>query len=94
MGRKVRLTVAGSCRSGFHKAGEEYVIDGDRTVCPPMCMELWHAAYPYVWALLNGAEVDRPDGSRGKEATVFCPDRGRVSLRIETMQDSEETTSK
>ena len=86
MGRNVKLTIThSSCRSGFHKTGEEYVIDEDRTVCPPMCMELWHSAYPYVWALLHGAEEDRPDGRKGKEAVIFCPDQGRVQLHIEAM---------
>lgn len=93
MGRKVKLTITHSnCRSGFHKAGEEYVIEEDRTVCPPMCVELWHYAYPYVWALLNGAEDDRPDGSKGKETVILCPDQGRVHLRIDAVEDHKETT--
>ena len=61
------------------------MIDADQTVCPPVCMELWHNAYPYVWALLNGAACDRPDGSRAAEATVVCPDEGRVRLHIEAI---------
>ena len=41
MGRKVKLTIIESRRrSGFHRKGEEYIIDD--TICPPICMELWH----------------------------------------------------
>ena len=83
MGRKVKITVTESrCRSGFHKAGDVFIIDEDRTVCPEMCMELWHYAYPYVWALLNGAE----DDTKGKETDVVCPDQGRVHLHIEVIE--------
>ena len=86
MGRTVKITVTESrCRSGFHIKGQEFIVDADRTVCPPMCMELWHYAYPYVWALLNGAEDDKADGGTGKGTTVVCPDEGRVRLHIETM---------
>jgi uncharacterized repeat protein (TIGR04076 family) len=86
MGRTVKITVTeSSCRSGFHTKGQEFIVDADRTVCPPMCMELWHYAYPYVWALLNGAEDDKADGGTGKGTTVVCPDEGRVRLHIETM---------
>lgn len=88
MSRKVIITVSESkCRSGLHKAGQVFRIDEENPICPPMCVELWHYAYPYVWALLNGAEDDRPDGSRGAEATVVCPDEGRVRLRIEAIRD-------
>ena len=44
---KVKLTITESrCRSGFHKKGQEFIID--ETICPSICMELWHYAYPYV----------------------------------------------
>lgn len=72
---KVKITVTHSnCRSGFHTKGQEFIIDEEETICPPMCMELWHYAYPYVWALLNGASDDRPDGTRGRETNVICLD--------------------
>ena len=36
---KVKLTITESrCRSGFHKKGQEFIID--ETICPPICMEL------------------------------------------------------
>ncbi len=41
MGRKVKLTITESkCRSGFHRKGDEFIIDEDRTICPPMCVEI------------------------------------------------------
>lgn len=41
MGRKVKITVTESrCRDGFHREGQEFIIDKDKTMCPPMCMEL------------------------------------------------------
>ena len=69
MGRKVKLTITESrCRSGFHRKGEEYIIDD--TICPPICMELWHYAYPYIWALLNGGNLD--DGvTKSKSANIL-----------------------
>ena len=88
MKRKVKITITESrCRSGFHRKGEEYIIDD--TICPPICMELWHYAYPYVWALLNGAEDDTPDGERAAYTNVICPDEGRVHMLIEAI-DCEE----
>lgn len=85
MGRKVKLTIKESrCRSGFHRQGEEYIIDD--TICPPICMELWHYAYPYVWALLNGGNLDDGD-SKSKAADIICPDEGRVHLHIEVIEE-------
>ena len=50
MGRKIKLTITESrCRSGFHKKGDEFIIDEDRTICPPICVELWNYAYPYIY---------------------------------------------
>lgn len=90
MGRKVKITVTESrCRSGFHRKGQEFIIDEDETICPPICMEVWHYAYPYVWNLLNGGETD--DGFNGKKKSndVICPDEGRVHLHIEVMEDNK-----
>ena len=88
MKRKVKITITESrCRSGFHRKGEEYIIDD--AVFPPICMELWHYAYPYVWAFLNGAEDDTPDGGRGTYTNVICPDEGRVHMLIEAIEDDE-----
>ena len=58
---KVKLTITESrCRAGYHRKGQEFIID--ETMCPPICMELWSYAYPYVWALINGATLDDGDG--------------------------------
>jgi len=85
MSVKVRLTVTESaCRSGFHAQGQEFILDGGSPACPPVCMELWHYAYPYVWALLNGADLDDGPG-RSKSADISCPDGGRVRLHIEVI---------
>ena len=86
MGRKVKLTITESrCRAGFHKKGQEFIIDEDKTVCPPMCMELWSYAYPYIWALLNGATMDNGD-TKSKSNNVICPDESRVHLHIEVIE--------
>ena len=88
MGRKVKLTITESrCRSGFHRKGEEYIIND--TICPPICVELWNYAYPYIWALLNGAESDSADGTKKKSNNVICPDEGRVHLHIEVIEEGE-----
>ena len=86
MGRKVKLTIVESnCRSGFHAQGQEYLIDEDKTICPPICMELWHYAYPDVWALLNGAELDC-GAEKSKVSEIRCPDNGRVRLKVEAVE--------
>ena len=87
MSRKIKLTIkSSSCRSGFHKIEDEYIIDENCTICPPICMELWHYAYPYVWALLNGGELDDRD-TKSKTFDIICPDEGRVHLHGEVIEE-------
>lgn len=56
-------------------------------MCPPICMELWNYAYPYIWALLNGAESDSADGTKKKSNNITCPDEVRVHLHIEVIEE-------
>ena len=80
--RKVKLTVtAGDCRSGYFKAGQEFIV-GD--LCPPLCHELWNVVYPYVFALQNGADLDCGDG-RKKGFDAACPDGQRVRIHGEVI---------
>ena len=80
----VRLTVTHSeCRCGYCKTGDTFII-GD--VCPPLCMELWHAVYPYVFALRNGAALDCGD-TRTKCFDAQCPDGGRVRVHGEALEE-------
>ncbi len=75
--KKVELTVIKSeCRCGLMKKGGRFTVG---EICPPVCAELWHRAYPYVFALQNGAELDSGDG-KSRDFTVECPDGGRVVL--------------
>lgn len=77
---KVKLTVTESaCRCGYHKKGDEFIVED---VCPPLCHELWNAAYPYVFALLSGASLDCGEGT-AKAFDVKCPDGGRVCVHGE-----------
>ncbi len=86
MGRKVKLTITESiCRSGFHKQGDEYIIDEDKTICPPICMELWHHAYPYIWTLINDGNLD-DENLKSKSMDIICPDEGKVHLHIEVVE--------
>lgn len=81
---KVKLTITESrCRCGLHRAGETFEV-GD--LCPPICHELWHCAYPLVYALQNGAELDHGD-SRAPVFETKCPDGGRVVLRGERLRE-------
>ena len=80
---KVKLTITESnCRSGYCKAGEEFIVDD---LCPPLCHELWNNIYPFVYALKNGAELDCGD-SRAKHFDAKCPDGGRVCVHGEIME--------
>ena len=82
--KKIKLTVIeSSCRSGYHKTGDTFIVSD---ICPPLCAELWHIAYPYVFALQNGAELDG-DSEKAKEFTVKCPDGGRVVLYGELSEE-------
>ena len=79
---KVRLTVTqSSCRCGYHRAGDEFVVED---LCPPLCHELWNVIYPYVFALQNGAELDCGE-DRALSFDVSCPDRGRVRIHGERL---------
>ena len=77
---RLKLTITQSdCRAGYHKKGDTFVVED---LCPPLCHELWHAAYPYVFALRNGGLLDQDD-SRAAAFDVQCPDGGRVKLHGE-----------
>lgn len=81
---KVKLTVvSSSCRSGYHKAGDTFLVED---LCPPICHELWNNLYPWVFALRNGARLET-----GDEMTcgfdVCCPDGGRVWVHGEVIQE-------
>ena len=80
---KVKLTVTQSrCRCGYHKEGDTFVVED---LCPPLCHELWNRAYPYVFALQNGADLDKGE-TRARCFEVCCPDEGRVCLRGEVIE--------
>ena len=80
---KVRLTVTSSrCRCGCMQAGDEFIIED---VCPPVCHELWHQIYPFVYALLNGADLDHGE-TRARLFNARCPDEGRVTVRGEVIE--------
>lgn len=80
---KVRLTITESrCRSGYCKAGDEFIVED---LCPPLCHELWNHIYPYVFALLNGADLDHGE-TRAKQFDACCPDGGRVRIHGEAIE--------
>lgn len=80
--RKVKLTITESrCRGGYHKAGDEFVVED---LCPPLCQELWNGIYPYVFALRNGGVLDYGDG-RAQQFDARCPDGGRVCIHGEVL---------
>lgn len=82
---KVKITITESkCRSGYHRKGQTFIIED--TICPPICMELWHYAYPYIWVLLNGGTLDDGD-TKSKSFDVICPDEGRVQLHGEVIEE-------
>jgi uncharacterized repeat protein (TIGR04076 family) len=79
---KVKLTVTqSSCRCGYHRAGDEFVVED---LCPPLCHELWNVIYPYVFALQNGAELDCGE-DRALSFDASCPDGGRVRIHGERL---------
>lgn len=84
---KVRLTITESrCRGGYCKKGDVFLVED---VCPPLCHELWHSIYPFVYALQNGAELDYGK-ERSRQFDARCPDGGRVCVHGETVLDEAE----
>lgn len=80
---KVKLTITESrCRGGYCQKGDEFIVED---LCPPLCHELWHTIYPFVYALQNGAELDYGDG-RSRQFDAKCPDGGRVCIHGEAME--------
>ena len=80
---KIRLTVTESrCRSGYCKAGDTFIVED---LCPPVCHELWNVAYPYIFALQNGATLDKGD-KKVQRFDCRCPDGGRVVLHGEIIE--------
>lgn len=87
---KVKLTVTDSnCRCGYFSKGQEFIVED---LCPPLCHELWNTVYPYVFALQNGADLDRGSG-RAKTFDAKCPDEGRVCIKGEVIDEQAETTA-
>ncbi len=81
---KVKLTVTKSaCRCGYLKTADVFVVED---ICPPLCAELWNAAYPYVFALRNGGTLDCGE-AQSKSFDIACPDSGRVRLHGEITED-------
>jgi len=79
---KVKITVLEShCRGGHFSAGDTFIVED---LCPPLCHELWNMAYPYVFSLQNGANLDCGD-SRTTYFEMQCPDEGRVRIRGEVI---------
>ena len=82
--RKILLTITESrCRDGLFRQGDTFVVENR---CPPLCHELWHAVYPMVYALQNGAELDYGQ-TRAACFDARCPDGGRVCLHGELLEE-------
>ena len=80
---KVKLTIIESnCRGGYCKKGDTFIVED---LCPPLCHELWHAIYPFVYVLQNGADLDYGN-RRAKQFDAKCPDGGRVWIHGEVVE--------
>ncbi|MBE6884750.1 MAG: TIGR04076 family protein [Ruminococcaceae bacterium] len=81
---KVKLTVIESrCRCGYLKKGETFIVDD---LCPPVCHELWHSMYPFIYVLKNGGDLDHGE-SRAKVFDIRCPDESRVWIHGEVTEE-------
>ena len=79
---KIKLTITEShCRCGYHKAGDTFIVED---LCPPLCHELWNCVYPYLFALQNGADLDKGE-TRARCFDARCPDGGRVCIHGEVV---------
>jgi len=82
MPKVTRTVIESRCRCNYCKAGDTFLVED---LCPPICHELWNVAYPYVFALLNGAQLDHGE-VRARAFDVRCPDGGRVVLHGEVVE--------
>ena len=81
---KIKLTITQSqCRAHYFKKGDTFIVE---ELCPPLCHELWHAIYPFVYALQNGASIDDGEG-RSKQFNAQCPDGQRVRIHGEVIEE-------
>ena len=81
---KVKRTIVESCcRGGYHRAGQEFLVED---LCPPLCHERWNSICPRVYALRSGAALDCGE-TRVKCFDARCPDGGRAVLRGEAVED-------
>ncbi|SHO45512.1 TIGR04076 family protein [Anaerocolumna xylanovorans] len=81
---KVKLTItASTCRGGYHRKGEEFLVED---ICPPLCHELWNCIYPSVYTILNGGVLDYGN-SKSRCFDAKCPDGGRVCIHGEIVSD-------
>lgn len=79
---QVKLTITESkCRCGYCKKGDTFFVED---LCPPLCHELWHVIYPFVYALQNGAQLDY-ENTRASQFDARCPDDGRVCVHGEVV---------
>jgi len=81
---KVKIIIKQTkCRCNYFKEGEVFMIDDK---CAPICHELWHAMYPFIYVLLNNGLLDYGDQKTTK-STIRCPDNGRVVAEISKVED-------
>ncbi len=81
---KVKITIVESkCRGGYHKKGDTFIVDD---LCPPICHELWNMAYPFIYALQNGASLDYGE-IKAPMFDLKCPDGGRVIIHGEVIAE-------
>ena len=80
---KVKLTITeSSCRCNYCAKGDVFIVDD---LCPPLCHELWHRIYPFVYVLKNGGSLDYGE-KRAKCFDTQCPDGGRVRIHGEAIE--------
>ena len=81
---KIKITIIESrCRGGYCKTNDVFIVED---LCPPLCHELWHSMYPFVYALQNGANLDYSNKKRPM-FDMKCPDEGRVVIHAERIEE-------
>ena len=81
---EVKLTVTQSnCRCGYCQKGDVFIVED---LCSPICHELWHSMYPFVYVLLNRGTLDYGDGKQ-PAFDIKCPDQNRVTVHGEALPE-------
>jgi uncharacterized repeat protein (TIGR04076 family) len=77
------LDVTGECHPGYKK-GDTFEFSGLQTPAGGFCGGAYHAMFPILFLLQFGGHYPLSDVE--SEASISCPDRGKVQFHIRLVE--------